>query len=1145
MQGNKLSAGLSLVKTALPEPLIFGLDIGIASVGWCVLAPNRIVDLGIRRFSKAETDKEGDSLNLVRRMARLTRRRLRRRAWRLTKLARLLKRYGVVEDVRTLKEPAALSPWHLRVAGLDRCLSAEDWARVIYHLHKHRGFHWLSKAEEKQLDNDKTGEGGRVKKGLFETQQKMREKNYRTAAEMILNEFPEAQRNKQGEYNKALARRLLGQELSLLFERQRILGNRHAGQELEQVLLGNGTDVKGLFWEQKPPLTGKALLEMLGRCTFEKKEYRAAKASYTAEKHVWLTRLNNLRIVDLGETRGLTEEERAFAISLPYQQRGDLSYKQLKDALIKVGFWTPDVRFAGLRYPNSAANDSNTKNPETAKLISLPAWQALKKHLIDNGLETEWESVAGAAAGGDPKWLDAIATVLSVYKTTEEVESALTALDLPGGKKMVEALSELSFDKFHALSLKALRKIVPLMERGMRYDEAVAAIPEYGSHTQTHGNTSKNRLLPPFYAMHRGTGEGRLGQMVFNAEIEEQVAGGIPRNPVVLRSLNQARKVLNALVKRYGSPVNVHIEMSRDLSRDLSERNKIEKEQLAYRDRNQQARARFFDDYGFSPNGSTFEKYQLYLEQHGKCAYSLEPLDLNRVFSDIGYAEIDHALPYSRSFDNGKNNKVLVLSRENRNKGNRTPYEYLSSFAGGEEGARWLSFVGFVKSNKNYRLAKQSRLLRKDFSGAAADGFRERNLNDTRYICRFFKNYIEQFLELAPDPTGQVAKRCVVLSGQTTAFLRARWGLAKQRSANDRHHALDAAVVAACSHAMVKRLSDYARRRELKNVAEGFADIETGEIIDAAKYQQLAEDFPTPWPHFRSELEARLFENDPDALRAILARFGTYPEEVLSQVKPLFVSAAPQRRNGGAAHKDTIYAQTERLKKEGRATQKILLHQLKLTDLGQLIDPDRNQRLYEAIRKRLEAYGGKAELAFGPDHPFFKPDREGNPTGPLVRSVTKVIDKISGVPVRGGIARNDTMLRVDVFTHKSKGGFYLVPIYVHHRTQKELPNKAITVRTDEKYWLEMDDDYSFVFSIYPNEFIRISLKKETKEGYYAGSNRSTASVSLWVHDRDHQTGVKGFIDGIGVKTALNVEKFHVDILGNLYPARPEIRRGLA
>lgn len=40
-----------------------------------------------------------------------------------------------------------------------------------------------------------------------------------------------------------------------------------------------------------------------------------------------------------------------------------------------------------------------------------------------------------------------------------------------------------------------------------------------------------------------------------------------------------------------------------------------------------------------------------------------------------------------------------------------------------------------------------------------------------------------------------------------------------------------------------------------------------------------------------------------------MALLGTYPEEVLAALRPLFVSRAPQRRNGGAAHKDTIYGQ--------------------------------------------------------------------------------------------------------------------------------------------------------------------------------------------------------------------------------------------
>ena len=294
------------------EPLTFGLDIGIASVGWAVLGESRIIDLGVRCFDKAETAKEGESLNLSRRMARLMRRRLRRRAWRLTKLARLLKREGLIPDVKTLKQQPTKgfktpNLWQLRVDALDRQLNNEEWARVIYHLCKHRGFHWISKAEAKAADSDK--EGGKVKQGLAGTKRLMQEKSYRTAAEMVLNEFapPEidengdikrdkngvpihtvAARNKQGEYSKALSRELLCEELKELFKTQRAFGNPHSGEKLETDVLGNGDKKSGLFWAQKPALSGEALLKMLGKCTFEKSEYRAPKASFTAERLVLL-----------------------------------------------------------------------------------------------------------------------------------------------------------------------------------------------------------------------------------------------------------------------------------------------------------------------------------------------------------------------------------------------------------------------------------------------------------------------------------------------------------------------------------------------------------------------------------------------------------------------------------------------------------------------------------------------------------------------------------------------------------------------------------------------------------------------------------------------------------------------------------------
>ncbi|MBO9681031.1 MAG: type II CRISPR RNA-guided endonuclease Cas9 [Acidovorax sp.] len=1117
---------------------VFGLDIGIASVGWAVLDEHHIVDLGVRCFDKAETAKEGDPLNLTRRQARLLRRRLYRRAWRLTQLRRLLKREGLIANAKLFAQSPSFtdSPWELRHQGLDRLLTPQEWARVIYHLCKHRGFHWTSKAEEAKADSNT--EGGRVKQGLKGTQARMAEKGYRSAAEMVLAEFPDAQRNKHGQYDKALSRVLLGDEFALLFVTQRRLGNPHASERFEALLLGNGDRKSGLFWQQKPALAGVDLLKMLGKCTFEKAEFRTPKASFSAERHVWLTKLNNLRIVEDGRSRPMNDAERMAALSLPYQTE-NFKYATLKKALIKQGLWNDEVRFGGMAYPSRAQFEAEkAKDPEDQVLVKLSAWHELRLAFKKAGQESLWQRISTPALDGNPELLDTIAWVLSVYKDGAETEQQLRQLALPEPDASIAVLEKLSFDKFSSLSLKALRRIVPLMETGLRYDEAVAQIPEYGHHSQRIDPDMPRRLyLPPFYESQRKYGKNdQVGSMQFRKD------ANIPRNPVVLRALNQARKVVNALIRQYGSPMAVHIEMARDLSRPLDERNKVKKAQEEFRDRNDKAREDFEKQMGYKPKGIVFDKWMLYKEQLGQCAYSQKPLEIERILDDPNYAQIDHALPYSRSYDDSKNNKVLVLTRENQNKGNRTPYEYLTAHDGGQEGEHWRAFVAWVQGNKSYRMAKRSRLLRKNYGAEESKGFIDRNLNDTRYICKFFKNYVEEHLQLAVRADGETNRRCVVVNGQLTAFLRARWGLTKVRGESDRHHALDAAVVAACTHGMVKKLADHARRKELELLQEGFPDPETGEILNPAAFDRARQYFPEPWAHFRRELQARLFTDDLPALREDMQQLGTYTGEELHALRTLFVSRAPQRRNGGAVHKDTIYAQPESFKAQGSVIEKVLLTGLTLKDLDNLVEPHRNERLYTAIRNRLEAHGGKADKAFGPDNPLHKPDKNGHPTGPVVRSVKLVRNKQSGIPIRGGLAKNDSMLRVDVFTKAGK--FHLVPVYVHHWVTG-LPNRAIVAFKDEAEWTPIDDSFAFVFSVYPNDLIRLTLKKLTYIGYFASCHRGTGAFNLWSQDRNAQVGKNGAIEGIGVKTALSVEKFNVDVLGHIYPAPPEVRHGLA
>lgn len=1063
------------------QPYTLGLDIGMASVGAALLTEQRILALHVRTFDKAETAKEGDPLNKTRRESRLTRRRIRRRAHRLLRLVRLFKRTGLIAEAhpQAFALPG-LSPWDLRADGLNRILTPAEWAAVLYHLVKHRGFQSTRKSEAKEDNVDK--KVGQMLSGVSANQQRMKEKGWRTVGEMAARDevFATAKRNKGGAYTHTFARADLVAELKLLFKHQAGFDNPHISPEFE-----NG--VEQLLLVRRPALAGDALLKLVGKCPFETAEYRAPKASYSAERFVWLTKLNNLRISEVGEQRALSASERQILIDQPYLL-AKLTYKQVRQ---KLGL-ADNAKFTVLTYRGD-------KDPESATFFEAKAYHELRKAYEKAGLEKQWPRDAL-----DSTRLDRLAWALTCYKTDDDIRAHLAEHDVE--PEIIEAVLGESFDKFVGLSLKALNKIQPFMEQGQRYDEAVQSAG-YAHHSQFHQDSIKARYLPQ--------------------PDKDQI-----RNPVVFRALNQARKLVNAIVSEYGPPAAIHIELARDLSKPMDERRKIEREQKEFQERKAKDREAFVDQFGFDPKGLDVQKYRLYREQMSQCAYSQKEIVVTRLF-EPGYAEIDHALPYSRSFDDSQNNKVLVLTAENRNKGNRTPYEYLD---GASDSPQWQQFEAWVLSNKAYRRAKRDRLLRKHFGEDEAEGFRERNLNDTRYICRAFKTMIETHLQWHADSDAK--NRCVVVAGQLTSLLRARWGLIKVRENGDLHHALDAAVIAASSRSLVKRMADYSKRNELAQVRDRYVDPATGEILDIAAMRQVEEHFPAPWPHFRSELLAWL---SPDPAHG-LDGLAHYPPEVLKWLRPVRVSRAPTRRGLGAAHQETIRSvgREGRLLADGQSAIKTPLASLKLKDLENIVgaeDP-RNTSWIAALRERLEQFKGDGSKAFAANQPpLTKPSALGK-QAPAIRSVKLLATQKSGIPIRKGIANNGSMLRVDVF---SRGGkFYAVPVYVADTAQTELPSRAVVAYKPETEWPAMDEK-QFMFSLHPNDWVTVKLRAETITGYFAGMDRSTGAISVWAHDRNQNIGKDGQWRGVGMKTALAVEKYHVDLLGKLHRVHAEMR----
>ncbi len=1092
-----------------------GLDIGISSIGWAVLQnmpdgePFKIEDLGVRIFEKAEQPKTGASLALPRREARSARRRLRRRRHRKERIKNLLQETGCIcrDELESLLSNSGFEKdvYVLRAEGLDRLLVPEEWARVLLHLTQRRGYRSNSTAEAA-----KDQESGDVKKALSANQALMATKNYRTVGEMFcLDEKfqmtgPDGQswrmtRNAPGDYSFTVTRDMVEAEAHALFAAQRQHGNPFASEETEgrycEILLSQRNFDAGPGGNS-PFQQG----DRRGTCTFEPEELRAFKACYTFEYFKLLQDLNHIRILSGGRSsRALTANERERLTALA-MKNANLHYGHLRKELA-LG---EEERFNKVRYHTDTADEAEKKT----RFQEMQSYHKLRKALDALG--------KGSISSFSHDQLDATATILSLFKSDERRRVGLRELGLE--PPVIEALLPLSFSKAGNLSLTAMKKMIPHLERGVNYDEAARAV--YGDH-RGHVGTERNATLS------------------FGA-LQQQGALEAITNPVVLRAVSQTCKVINAVVRKYGSPQAVHIELAREMSRNFQDRQKMEKQYQENQAANTRAMEQIEEIKGSRATGQDLVKFKLFREQNEVCLYSGVKLDAARLF-EPGYVDVDHIVPYSLCFDDGYRNKVLVLASENRQKGNRLPLEYM---AGNQE--KTDRFITLAETCvRDYR--KRQRLLKRELTDDDLAGFKERNLSDTQYITREVYHLLNDYLKFAED-TPFAKKPVRAVNGAVTDYMRKRLGLHKNRADGDLHHAMDAAVVAITTERMIQRISNYAKRREWGQKVRGsYVDPETGELLTQEAFdEKYAPSFPPPWPQFRQELEARL-SPDPDAEIQALGLPHYNPMEI---IRPVFVSRMPNRKVSGAAHKETIRS----AKLPGYSIVKTALTDLKLDKNGEIkdyFDPSSDQLLYEALRAQLKLHGGDGKRAFA--QPFHKPKRDGTP-GPVVNKVKTYGKSSLNVAVRGGIADNGGMVRIDVF-HVEDDGYYFIPIYTADTVKARLPQKAVVAYTAAEDWKEMRDS-DFLFSLYAGDLIQIARKKPivlkaaNKESsgetelvrskwmlYYNGADISTASIAGITHDRKY-TG-----RGIGIKTLQMIEKYEVDPLGKYHKVHiPEKRQ---
>lgn len=1100
-----------------------GLDIGIASVGWAVLENNidgepiKIERLGVRIFDKAEQPKTGASLAEPRREARGQRRTIRRRRHRKDRIKQLIQQ----NDIMTRVEMAEMfehlqfetSVYELRVQALERALTKQEFVRVLIHLAQRRGYKSNSKSEEA-----KDKENGKVKSAISENKKCMEENGYRTIGEMLLNDDRFWEYNPDGtkifvphnhpdDYRTTVERSMVEDEIRLIFSRQRALGVPYATSEFEEAYLEIWGSQRN-FDEGpggKSPYGGNMIEKMLGHCTFEKDEPRAAKGSYSAEYFRLLQDVNHLRLIkNNGESCALTREQKQIYIDLVMKSAA-ASYAQLRKKLELSN----DISFNMLRYGSDEIGKVERK-----KLGHMKFYHEMRKALNtvqkDAISTVSWEQ------------RDKIARILLCYKSDDKRKAQLEKLDIP--REFIPALLTLSTSKTAHLSAKALRKLIPHLEKGMTYAEACKEV--YGE--QKSSITKKNKLS------------------LFDIEPIN--------NPVVRRAVSQTIRVINAVVREYGAPEVVRVELAREMGKPYDVRTQMTKKQEANAKRNEELRQQIKKIKGAEPTGQDIVKFKLFQDQNGVCLYSGQNLDITRLF-EAGYVDVDHIIPYSISFDDSYTNKVLVRSPENRQKGNRIPADYFKS-----DPARWQRFETLVNTQV-HNWKKKRNLLTQALSEEQKNGFKQRNLVDTQYIARVMYNLINDHLQFAETGKYDKKRRTQAVNGAITAHVRKRLGIQKIREDGDLHHAVDAAVVACVSPGMIQKVTQYTKHREcIRKTKEGYLDTETGELMTREAYDaKYSPRFPAPWERFRQELEARLSDNPAEEIARL--HLATYDSE--EEIKPVLVSRKPERKTTGAAHKDTIYR-----KADGGYIDKVPLTKLTLDkktgEIEKYYAPESDRLLYEALKKRLKEFDGNAKEAFA--KPFYKPKRDGT-SGPLVKKVKLYKTYNNTVEVKRGdarasnkhigCARNDSnsMIRVDVFYIEDEG-YYYVPIYITDVVKDELPNKAVVRRKLPKDWKEMDDK-DFLFSMYPNDLIYVESKKaftldapknssldptisKTKGlFYYRSFNSNTGSFKIYTHDSSY------YKESLGGKTLSCLKKYTIDALGNYSEVSlPEKRKPL-
>ena len=976
---------------------VLGLDLGVGSIGWCLIAldaqgdPAEILGMGSRVVPLNNATDAADfsigkafTANQERTARRTMRRGFARYQLRRYRLRRELAKVGMLPDAALIQLPL-LELWELRerAATAGRRLTLPELGRVLCHINQKRGYRHV------KSDAAIVGDEGEKKKdsnsaylaGIRANDEKLQDE-HKTVGQY----FAEQLRQNQSESpTGGISYRIKDQ----IFSRQRYI------DEYDQIMAAQRVHYPDILTDEfirmlrdevifmQRPL--KSCKHLVSLCEFEKQEKVmrvqqddgkggrqlverkvkfgpkvAPKSSPLFQLCRIYEAVNNIRLTRPdGSPRDITPEERAKIVA-HLQSSASLSFAALKKLLKEKALIADQLT------SKSGLKGNSTRVALASALQPYPQYH----HLLGMELETRMMTVQltdeetgevterEVAVVTDSYVRQPLYRLWHILYSIEERDAMRRALikqlgmkeeDLDGG--LLDQLYRLDFVKpgYGNKSAKFICKLLPQLQQGLGYSEACAAVGYRHSNSPTSEEITERTLLEKIPLLQRN-------------EL---------RQPLVEKILNQMINLVNALKAEYGVD-EVRVELARELKMSREERERMA-EGNRRREKENKAIAEKIRECGLFPTKSRIRKYMLWEEAGEKCLYCGQILTLSQCLNGDDM-EVEHIIPKSVLYDDSYGNKTCACRRCNKEKGNRTALEYIR--AKGWE-AEYMERINGLLDKKAISYSKHQRLrwLKEDIPS----DFLERQLRLTQYISRQAMAILQQGIRRVSASEGGVTARLrslwgyddilhtlnldrydsmgeterVSRQGETTEKLRIKdWSKRKDH----RHHAIDALVVASTRQGYIQRLNRVSSESEREAMSE---EIEVQKVAKTDKLS-LLERWLTQRPHFSvrtvSDKVAEILISYRPGRRVVTRGRNIY----LRHGKKCVQSGLLVPR--GPLSKETVYGQIM-VNGEQQIVCKYDLHSLKAKDVDYVVDLALKKRLKELLAR----HGGKEKEAFAGD----------------------------------------------------------------------------------------------------------------------------------------------------------------------------------